>query len=299
MTDRFIDIQSDSLVRVRNGCLQVDMPEEDSVSIPLKEIGSVVVHAPRPRITSSALAAFGAHGIAPVFCDDKHVPTAILVPLSAHHASSERLRWQSEAPASMKNRAWQAIVKSKIQNQHRVLNKFNRDGHSLDRLVKKVRSGDPNNIEARASRFYWGHLFKDASFRRSDSSHWLNHRLNYGYAILRSLTVSAITTRGLHPGLGLHHHNKYDPHPLASDLMEPFRPIVDELVAEIEGDTPENLKHVLSSDTKQHLAGLSLVHVPKNGRSVSVPVALREATDSLVHVFRDRTGKIDLPQWRE
>ncbi len=86
---------------------------------------------------------------------------------------------------------------------------------------------------------------------------------------------------------------------LASDLKEPFRPIVDELVAEIEGDTPENLKHTLSRETKQHLAGLSVVRVPKTGRSVSVPVALREATDSLVHVFRDRAGTIDLPQWRE
>tara|TARA_B100000686_G_scaffold272486_1_gene289647 strand:- start:746 stop:1636 length:891 start_codon:yes stop_codon:yes gene_type:complete len=296
MIDRVLDVQSASTLRYRNGCLQVDRTNFDPVSIPLHELGAVVVHAPLPRMTSSALAALADKGIAPVFCNDKHVPTGVLTPLHAHHVGTERLEIQAQASKPLKKRAWQQIIKSKIINQGVVLKNVTLKEYGYDSLAKKVRSGDPQNMEARASRHYWRHLFDDSSFRRSDEAHWLNHRLNYGYAVLRSMTVSAIVTRGLHPGLGIHHHNRYDPQPLASDLMEPFRPLVDEVVAGLkQSANPESF----TSKEKMAIAEIASMTISSGDRMVTLSTALRNLTNSLVAMFTDRSKKLDLPRWQE
>lgn len=298
MTDRVLDIQSASTIRFRNGCLQVDRTDFEPVSIPLRELGAVVVHAPLPQVTSSALAALADQGIAPVFCNAKHVPTGVLTPLHAHHAGTERIGFQAQASKSMKNRAWQQIVKSKIVNQGVVLRNVTLEDYGYSDMARKVRSGDPQNIEARASRHYWGHLFCDKSFRRSDESHWLNHRLNYGYAILRSMTVSTIVTRGLHPGLGIHHHNRYDPQPLASDVMEPFRPLIDKVVADIERDGKGN-PGTLTSEEKLRIAGVVSLRISKSKKTLSLSIALENLTNSLVDTFINGSRILDLPIWQE
>jgi CRISPR-associated protein Cas1 len=130
-----------------------------------------------------------------------------------------------------RKRVWQQLVKAKVRAQGNLLRELHGDDRGLIALSKHVRSGDPDNIEGRASRRYWPALFADPSFRRNRDADDCNRHLNYGYAILRAIVARAICAAGLHPSLGLHHHNRYDTFSLASDLMEPFRPLVDRTVA--------------------------------------------------------------------
>ena len=104
-------------------------------------------------------------------------------------------------------------------------------------LSKEVKSGDTNNTESRAAVIYWKHIFNQKFLRDRDCAD-NNLLLNYGYAILRAMTARAICSVGLHPTLGINHHNRYNPYCLADDLMEPYRYIVDRKVAAL---NPENL----------------------------------------------------------
>ena len=129
-------------------------------------------------------------------------------------------------------RLWRQIVRAKIKAQAALLVELRGTDFGLGALVLRVRSGDPSNVEARAARRYWPHVFADLDFRRHRENEDQNILLNYGYAVLRAIIARAICAAGLHPSLGIHHHNRYNAFCLADDLMEPFRPAVDHAVAE-------------------------------------------------------------------
>jgi CRISPR-associated protein Cas1 len=157
----------------------------------------------------------------------------MLVPLVGNFLQAERQVRQAEASQPTKKRVWQNIVRAKIRAQAMTLERLGRPEPGLLGLITKVRSGDPENIEAQAARRYWVRVFDDDSFRRIREADDLNRHLNYGYAILRAIVARASCAAGLHPTLGVHHHNRYDSLALVSDLMEPFRPLIDEIVARI------------------------------------------------------------------
>lgn len=234
MTDRILDI-TDSPVRLsRDGDLLVLSPQDgDKVTIPIEELTAVIAAHPQVQITQGALAGMAKFGTIFVACDEKRAPAAILLPLNGHTTQAERFARQADAPLPKKKRLWQAIVTAKIKNQAWLLRKLNGNDEGLEVLAQKVRSGDPDNLEAVAAQRYWKSIFSDSNFRRDRSADDQNRHLNYGYAVLRSAVLRALCGAGLHPSLGLHHHNRYDSFCLASDLMEPIRPLIDWTVAEI------------------------------------------------------------------
>jgi len=238
MTERLIDLAHDpAQLSVRLEQLVIERDEDQTVTIPLDEIGVVVVSHPRVSFTHAVLAGIAARNGAFVVCDEKHMPVGMILPLQSHHLQSERFADQAAVSLPTRKRLWQQIVKAKVKAQGRLLKQLCGDDCGLSALAGRVRSGDPDNIESRASRRYWPALFGDPEFRRDRNADDCNRHLNYGYAVLRAIVARAICAAGLHPSLGLHHHNRYDTFALASDLMEPFRPLVDSAVARFAEET--------------------------------------------------------------
>lgn len=320
MTNRILDF-SDRPVRlnVRNSLLVVRSPETDrngpdapratsrpekiyrcerlhesgGVTIPLADIAVVIASHPQISFSHAVLSGLASNGGVFVACNEKRLPIAMLLPLATHHLQAERFAAQAAMPLPTKKRIWKQIVKAKIMAQARLLVERTGGDRGLQALASRVRSGDPENVEAQAARIYWPALFGAPEFRRDTEGDGLNACLNYGYAIVRSITARAICAAGLHPCLGVHHHNRYDAFCLADDLMEPFRPIADRTAAALAGARGQDAefekeakKNVLESLSGRFLAsGESRTLFDWMGRSAS----------SLVGVIEGSCNRLDLP----
>jgi CRISPR-associated protein Cas1 len=230
--DRIIDLAEEpAYLSIHNACLVIARAGQPDTTAPVGEVAVLLLSNPFLSLTQPVLAELAAANSIVVVCDTKRLPVAMLLPLASHFVQGERFAKQAQASLPLRKRLWQSLVKAKITAQARVLQELRADDAGLSELLPKVRSGDPANVEAEASRRYWPALFADPDFRRSRYGARQNRLLNYGYAVLRAILARAVCAAGLHPSLGLHHHNRYDPFRLVDDLMEPFRPIVDRAVA--------------------------------------------------------------------
>ena len=234
MTDRILDLsESAARLSVRDGLLTVAREGQEAATIPLGDLAVLVVSHPQVSYTHAVLAGLVAQGGAFVTCDERHLPVGMLLPVDAHYVQAERFAIQARASLPMRKRLWRQIVRAKVRAQGNLLAELHGDDYGLTALAVETLSGDPSNIEAQASRRYWPALFANADWRRNREAEDQNRHLNYGYAILRAIVARAICAAGLHPSLGLHHHNRYNSFCLADDFMEPLRPLVDRAVVEI------------------------------------------------------------------
>src|SRR5487761_636672 len=232
MTDRVLDLSDrPASLSVRNSLLWIRFGQEEPITIPLSDLAVVIVSHPQVSYTHAVLSGLAQAGAMFVTCDEKHLPVSMLLPLVTHSLQTERFAAQAGLALPVRKRIWQQIARAKIQAQARVLKERTGEESGLRALASQVRSGDPANLEARAARVYWQKIFGEIEFRRDREQDGLNACLNYGYAVLRAMVARAICGAGLHPSLSLHHHNRYDAFCLADDLMEPFRPVVDRVVA--------------------------------------------------------------------
>jgi CRISPR-associated protein Cas1 len=213
----------------------------------------------------------------------------------AHHAQTRRFAAQVRAPLPMRKRLWQQLIRAKIRAQAAALEELYGTDHGLAALVPKVRSGDPANVEARAARRYWAHLFDDHRFRRNPDNEDENLLLNYGYAVLRAIVGRAVCAAGLHPSIGLHHHNRSNPFCLADDLMEPFRPKVDRAVVEYVSSRP-GFQGVEAS-AKQHLIGELSGRYAIEGQQRTLFDTVARLAGSLADVFLGDAEELDMPDW--
>jgi CRISP-associated protein Cas1 len=296
MPERFVEIAERSgTVHVDTGRLQLREGPDTQVIGALTDIGALALTSPRVSVSRGALAAIASCGGVVVISDERGVPVSIAIPLAAHHTGAERARTQARMSPVSAKRAWQQIVMCKIKGQAAALESTGQIAAALRAVATKVRTGDKTNLEARASQWYWRRIFGDRAFRRNRDAIDQNRHLNYGYAILRSATARAICGAGLLPQLGLHHHNRYSGIPLADDLMEPFRPLVDLIVAEIvrEGysDAP------LDPPMKQRLAGILKARVRVREELRTVPDALGLLAVSLVQFAQKEETALILPQY--
>lgn len=258
--------------------------------IPLDDIAAVIANAHGISYTNNLLVALAERGAPFVLCGANHNVVGMLFTLDGHHVQSKRIEAQIAASQPMIKRLWAAIVKAKIEQQAAALEAAGAPAIPLSALVSKVRSGDPENIEGQAARRYWGLLF-GTDFRRDQEGGGINGLLNYGYTILRSATARAVVAAGLHPSIGLHHSNDANAMRLVDDLMEPFRPVVDLKVWQLnragEGhvtpETKRTLVHVLYDD------------LPTNIGVTPVMVCMQRLATSLAQVFLEERNKLDLP----
>ncbi len=232
MNNRVLDLaEAPARLHVENGLLVVDSGAGGRRTFPFSTIAAVICSHPQVTFTQAVLAELAAAKAILVACDRKRMPAAMLLPLAAHSTQTENFRRQAEAPLALRKRLWKEIVQAKIRAQARLLEDLRGQGAALARLARAVTVGNASALEAQASRFYWPRIFNDDRYRRSDEEDPRNALLDYGYAVVRAACARGICGSGLHPALPLHHHNRYDAFPLADDLMEPFRPLVDRHVA--------------------------------------------------------------------
>jgi len=238
---------------------------------PLEDLAIIVVDTPETTWTSALLAECGDFGIAVVFCGGKHLPCSILLPSVGNHLMAYVQRKQLDAKLPTKKRLWQTIISAKIMSQADTLRSLGKNDEPLRRLLRNVRSGDPTNVEGNAAARYFPLMF-GTGFIRDPELIGLNSRLNYGYAILRAAVARAIVLSGLDPSVGIWHHNRYNPFPLADDLIEPIRPVVDKCVYESLNLFPDDLE--LTPPIKRHLLQVLTAEVSWAGARFPLDTAL-------------------------
>lgn len=295
MTDRILDLsECPARLRVRNNQLVIAREGTDDVSLPLADLAVLVVSHPQVTYTQAVLAGLAAAGGVFVACDAACMPVAMLLPLTGHHVQTERFAAQARAPRPVCKRLWRQLIRAKVRAQAALLEELHGDDHGLKPLSTRVRSGDPSNIEGQASRRYWPALFADPNFRRRRENPDQNALLNYGYAVLRAIVARAICAAGLHPSLGLHHHNRYNGYCLADDLMEPFRPLVDRIVYAFvkEHGVPAELTPTVKRELLTPLTG----RVMLDGEQRTLFDVLGTVAASLAEVFMGNARRLTLPE---
>jgi len=266
---------------------------QDEITMPLTDIAALIVSHPQATYTHAVLPGLAAAGAIFVACNEKHLPAAMLLPLVSHSTQTERFARQAALSLPTRKRLWQQIVQEQIRARARLLQERTGKDWGLTRIALQVRSGDPQNLEGRAARIYWQNLFPGQPFRRDPEAEGLNSCLNYGYAVLRAIVARALCGAGLHPSLGLHHHNRYDPFCLADDLMEPFRPLVDRVVAGLR-DQQGDQAQIDKESKKVILEGL-LTRFHCEGESRTLFDWMSRAASSLAAVIEGSGEKLEIP----
>ncbi len=282
-------------------------------TVPLEDIGVVVLDNQQITITQGLLAALSENNAVVINCDFKHLPFSMLLPTAVHHAYTEKLRFQLEASVPLKKNLWQQTVIAKIFNQAALLEKLQLDAARLFYLSGMVKSGDIENCEGRAASYYWKVIFDNetlefessrnsgssgdfgnSAFKRHRFGDPPNNLLNYGYAILRGVVARSLVASGLLTAMGIHHRNKYNPYCLADDLMEPYRPLVDELVLKIVEQNQEI--DPLTPALKRKLLQIPAMDVRIGGQTSPLMVGMQRTTASLMQCFEGESRKLVFPE---
>lgn len=265
------------------------------VTRPIEDIGVVVLDNKQITITQGALEALLENNSAVITCDSNHMPVGLLLPLVGNTTQNERFRDQLDASLPLKKQLWQQTIQHKIRNQAAVLSQCSdAETKCMQTWANDVRSGDLDNLEARAAVYYWKSLFGHIpGFFRDRDGVAPNHLLNYGYAILRAVVARSLVASGLLPTLGIHHHNRYNAYCLADDIMEPYRPYVDRLVYDITEQYGVDIE--LSKDIKAELLSIPILDVVIGGKRSPLMVATTQTTASLYKCFSGELRKIVYP----
>lgn len=266
-------------------------------SIPIEDIGVVVLDDRRITITHGVLDKLLANNCAVITCDASHMPAGLLLPLDGNSIQNERFRQQLESSLPLRKQLWQQTIQCKIRNQAAVLHKTR--GQTVKNMLvwaNEVKSGDSENKEAQAAAYYWRNLFPMIeNFSRGRDGVAPNALLNYGYAILRAVVARALVGSGLLPTLGIHHHNRYNAYCLADDVMEPYRPYVDELVIKVFEKYGCGCEE-LTKEIKAELLIIPMIDVVINGKRSPLMIGVSQTTASLQKCFAGDLRKISYPE---
>lgn len=264
-------------------------------TLPIEDIGVVILDHKQITITHALIDALLANNVAIVTSNDKHLPVGLMLPLDGNTLQSERFRAQIDASEPLKKQMWQQTIVAKILGQAHVLGTQLIKHNNMLKWAKDVRSGDPENMEARAAAFYWRNMFEKDAFIRDPQGLPPNNLLNYGYSIVRAMMARALVGAGLLPTLGIHHHSRYDAYCLADDIMEPYRPFVDMKVLEMW--KKGNITNDISSEQKRELLGVTTMDVSISGHRSPMMLAIQTTAQSVQKCFSGEARKIIYPDW--
>ncbi|MDD7528876.1 MAG: type II CRISPR-associated endonuclease Cas1 [Bacteroidales bacterium] len=308
MIKRTLCFSNPAYLSLKNAQLVIKLPEVEKAdvvelikaeavrTIPIEDIGVVVLDNRQITITQGVVEALLENNCAIITCDNAHLPVGLMLPLCGNTTQSERFRLQIDASLPLKKQLWQQTVQCKIRNQAAVLqNTRNAIVKNMLAWAGEVKSGDSDNLEGRAAAYYWRNLFPDIlGFTRDRNGLPPNNLLNYGYAILRAVVARALVGNGLLPTLGIHHHNRYNAYCLADDIMEPYRPYVDALVCRLVSDG--HITEELTTELKRELLQIPTLDVVINGKRSPLMVAVGQTTASLYRCFSGEQRKIAYPE---
>lgn len=258
--------------------------------VPLDDIAAVIANAHGLSYTNNLLVALSERGAPFVLCAANHNAVGMLLPIDGNFEQAKRIEAQIAASLPTHKRLWAAVVRSKLEQQAAALEATGAPTAPLTALVSKVKSGDPENIEAQGAQRYWKLLFGDA-FRRDQNGGDLNGLLNYGYTVLRAATARAVVAAGLHPSIGLHHSNDNNAMRLVDDVMEPFRPVIDLKVWHLR----RNGEGEVTPETKRALVRTLYDDMQTEAGATPVMVCTQKLAVSLAQVYLGERDKLDLP----
>lgn len=291
MLKKSILIENKCRVTSKNLQLQISTNEREA-SIPIEDIGFVVIDNPEVYISITTLNLLVENNTALIICNNSHLPNGMFLNLNSHHIQQELFKNQINASVPLKKQLWQQTIVEKITNQGILLKKVTQSNNNLEFIASKVLSGDTSNMEGVAANFYWKSFFEN-DFKRERFGNYPNNFLNYGYAILRAATARALSSSGLLNTLGIHHKSKYNAFALADDIMEPFRPIVDEAVYNI-------MQHYddqeLNTEIKSVLLEILTRTVYFKDEKSPLMVALQKTASSLQQCYSGTRKKIKYPK---
>lgn len=275
---------------------KMGIKHEPTTTIPIEDIGILLLDHPQITLTHGVMNAMLENNVAIITCNNRHLPSGLTLPLDGNTLQSERFRDQINASLPLKKQLWQQTVAQKIRNQAAVLKQMcNTEVGNMLAWSQKVRSGDADNLEGRAAAYYWSCMFPNLpGWTRGQEGDWPNALFNYGYAILRAMVARALVSSGMLPTLGIHHHNRYNAYCLADDIMEPYRPYVDQLVLQM---LPRYTNaQEISKEMKADLLQVPVADVVIGGQRSPMMVAISQTTASLYKCFSGEMRKIAYPE---
>ena len=279
----------------KNDSLPLSFKQKAERTIPIEDIGVVILDHRQITVSHALLAALLDNNCAVITCDDAHLPVGLLLPLCGNTTQNERFRYQLESSVPLRKQLWQQTVQAKIANQAALLQQRGIEVKNMQKWIGEVRSGDVDNMEARAAVYYWNNIFPQIpTFRRNRDGIPPNNLLNYGYAILRAIVARALVGSGMLPTWGIHHHNRYNAYCLADDVMEPYRPYVDSMICTML-DEKEKITE-LSTGVKARLLSIPVTEVNIGGQRCPLMVAVGQTTASLYKCFSGELRKIIYPE---
>lgn len=293
MIKRIVEISSPARLSLKNRQMVVERDGSEAVTVPVEDIGVLILDHPAISHTQGLLAACFGNNVAVVVCCGKHLPGALLMPLEGNSLHSRTVSEQARMSEPTRKRLWQRIVQAKIQGQAKTLSIVNGESGPLKSFAERVRSGDPDNIEAQAARIYWQRLFGDA-FRRDAEAPGINSLLNYGYMVMRAAVARAVVGAGLHPSLGVHHHNQYNSFCLADDLVEPLRPAVDLKVHAMSRTPPLSME--FTPDLKREILGVLGISCVMGGQSLPLMEVLHRYAAEVRDVICGDKKEMEIPE---
>jgi CRISPR-associated protein Cas1 len=294
MIKRTLYFGNPAYLKTKNEQLIIELSREEARSVPIEDIGIVILDHQQITITQAVLAKLLANNTAVITCDHTHHPVGLQLCLEGHTLQSQKFKAQISASLPLKKQLWQQTVMAKIENQAAVLKSERSENKYLISLAAKVRSGDAGNLEAKAALYYWKNIFPEfLEFTRQREGVPPNNLLNYGYAILRAVVARSLVASGLLPTLGIFHRNQYNAYCLADDIMEPYRPYVDKVVCDIVRMNGRFLE--LGPGMKKQLLGIPAMDVIIEGQQSPLMNAVQRTTASLAKCFEGETRKIVYP----
>jgi len=291
MLKKSLLLENKASISTKNLQLVIKTETRES-TIPIEDIGYLVIDHPEIYLSIPALNLLIDNNTAVIICNTNHLPNGMFLNLNSHHIQQEIFKNQINASAPLKKQLWQQTITEKITNQGILLKKITLKTNNFEFLASKVLSGDSSNMEGVAANFYWKSFFEH-NFKRERFGDYPNNFLNYGYAILRASTARALSGSGLLNTLGIHHKSKYNAFALADDIMEPFRPIVDEKVTEIMQNYSEQ---ELNTAIKAELLQILTRTVYFEDEKSPLMVALQKTPSSLQQCYTGERKKIKYPK---
>lgn len=270
--------------------------EKNIVTRPLEDIAVVILDCSQIILTVPVMKELMRHGGALIVCDDKHMPSGLMINMEGSTMQSERFRVHLSASLPLKKQLWQQTVVAKIHNQAAAMKIITeKDPIALIRMASKVKSGDSDNVEAQAASYYWKVFFEQfGGIKRNRDGEDPNAMLNYGYAIVRAMMARSLVAAGMHPSLGIFHRNKYNAYCLADDIMEPYRPYVDMLVMDI--CQRYGVQGIDNREIRAALLGIGTKETIINGFRYPLMTAISETAVSLYKCFSGEIRKIKYPE---
>lgn len=276
--------------RLRRVHFSLAIDQEETAFVPFEDIAVIVLNHREITLTHPVLSACAEYGISLFATGRNHQPAGVFLPFLPHSRTTRMMRKQLGIARPTAKQAWASIVRRKIENQAICLRLCGAAGvDRLESYARRVRSGDPENLEAQTAAFYFAQLYGQ-NFRRADQD-WTNAALDYGYAVLRGAIARGLVAHGLHPTVGLFHDSEQNAFNLADDLIEPFRPLVDLHVAKYVASAQDEL---IPSD-KQALVALLNVDVGMPQGKMSALAAIEYAVESLARLYEGHSKELDLP----